>query len=292
MANSAGRLREPWHSSLPWLRPTSVDCSDDARLVFGFDESDRFAEPSRDLLDRFIRLRDPEAVVEFAGTWGPLLLCKHGKPPSHNALQPGTFFHPTANAQEFGRLVEAAGGCWPLASLGSEPVEMWLDLAERFRATLNLASRLYRNRVGDRADWRLAMPDLNLQAVEGLTVEPGTRIGSDRVLFAFVLQDWLDLGHGFALRLNWNPLRSGEPQLDLIPAQLYDTLVFRLVCVATRTDGIARCSACSEFFCQPRRPPRGRRVYCEDCRAKKKPQRDAERDRVARRRSWTKELEP
>jgi hypothetical protein len=66
---------------------------------------------------------------------------------------------------------------------------------------------------------------------------------------------------------------------------LFGELAQRLMSAIARTDGVAICSACGRPYMPGRRPDPDRRMYCDDCRNKGRPQRDAARDYRRRKRA-------
>ena len=61
-------------------------------------------------------------------------------------------------------------------------------------------------------------------------------------------------------------------------------LAVRLAFAAAASKGFWVCANCGSPYLPPRRPQRGRRNYCPECRKKRVPQRDAAREYKARKR--------
>jgi len=72
-------------------------------------------------LNAFVRIKIPDDILQFSRRYGPLGLCRHGRPPMHR-----------------GRNLERK---W-CAPCGSEPVKRWFDYVGLARSYLNLASVL------------------------------------------------------------------------------------------------------------------------------------------------------
>jgi DNA-directed RNA polymerase subunit RPC12/RpoP len=72
-------------------------------------------------LNAFVRIETPDDILRFARRYGPLGLCKHGRPPMHR-----------------GRDLEPK---W-CAPCGSEPAKRWLDYVGLASSYLNLAAVL------------------------------------------------------------------------------------------------------------------------------------------------------
>jgi hypothetical protein len=283
----AGIGDEPDHRSRGWLRPSSVTLSA-GLLSFDFDDSTDLVTPSRTLLDRFLRIRDERGALDYARSWGPLELCEDGLVYTHNPLRlrPGATMRPTKEGDgvdQIAAFLEVADGCKPLWWASGEPVATWISLAAQFRALLDVAANLHRPnpKPGNPADWRIAAPYID-QSLGVAFTTPGARVSTDRLFFTEVAEGYLR-DTGIALTFRWDAEKP-EPTFDVVPRRLFDALVLRLLAQAGRTDGVARCSACGNFFTQRRRPPRGTRTYCEPCREAGKPKRDAERDYAQRQR--------
>jgi hypothetical protein len=278
LANEEGSLD---HRQEPaaWLRPSNATLNTVRALQFEWDStSTKIVRTPQDLLDRFLRLHDHHGVHAYGSRWGPLELCEHGIPYTHNppSLPRGATIPSNATTleEQLSAFERASEGCWPLLA---EPVAMWLDLVERFAATLDVAVCLYHDKPGRLDDWERALPG-GRSLLRGL--QPGEYLTTDRLLLGELATYWLDLAT-VRPRFRWGP-RQAVPAFDLVPDRLFSALVVRLVSAIGRTDGIARCTACGGFYVPLRRPTRGRRRYCEACRDEGKPRRDAERDYVMR----------
>lgn len=72
-------------------------------------------------LNSFVRIKTPDDILQFARRYGPLGLCRHGRPPMHR--------------------VRNGERKW-CAPCGNEPVKRWLDYAALASSYLNLAAIL------------------------------------------------------------------------------------------------------------------------------------------------------
>jgi hypothetical protein len=61
---------------------------------------------------------------------------------------------------------------------------------------------------------------------------------------------------------------------------LFGAIGLQVAFALTQQNGVLTCSGCGRFYERVRRPPSGRRQYCERCRADGQPQRDASRDHL------------
>jgi len=65
-------------------------------------------------------------------------------------------------------------------------------------------------------------------------------------------------------------------------APLFGTIAVQLLMLVTQTAGLAQCSGCGNSYIPRRKPRDQQRSYCADCRVRKVPQRDAQRDKRSR----------
>jgi hypothetical protein len=81
---------------------------------------------------------------------------------------------------------------------------------------------------------------------------------------------WLHLGGGGRLVVNWGSLQfETHCAFSALTLALASTLC---------NEGSLRCSGCGRFFFRERHASRGSRIYCEQCRVRGIPVRDAVRD--------------
>jgi hypothetical protein len=165
-------------------------------------------------------------------------------------------------------------GCQPAAA---ESVADWLRIADAARSILEVAAALYAGGSGPSEAWRLAsgLTDNN----ERLARYRPT-IATDRPLLAIVVREWLKLG-GVGIYFHWES-DSDQPSIVVGATELLRVLALHLSAAVGRTLGVARCSGCGNFFEPHYQPSPGRRSYCSSCRARRVPQRDAERASRAR----------
>lgn len=198
------------------------------------------------LLSAFIRLADapPEAFLSFAERFGPLMLCVHGLPLTHSEQ------------------------CGPTRS---EPLAVWRQFAQQTRALVQIANALHNSEEVSRIDWaaiETLLPLLELSADIPRTVERGRQAVTRLVNY------WLLLG-GVNLLFWW----EGEtPQVSLDGYGSFGTMATQLTFEIAKSSGIAVCSACGQPYFPERKPARGKRNYCQRCRAEGKNQRHAKRE--------------
>lgn len=221
------------------------------------------------LLDDFLRLVGgqfaPESYDQFARTHGegararrvrslaqehgPLLLCKHHLPFTHDETI-----------------------CSPL---NPEPLRAWWELAHQCRSIVEIAQRLNRGSRGKEDDWA------TLLDCDPTEIRSRRQRGSwaEQKRLARVLERMLRLAD-FRLRFTWG--ESG-PELDLLspstsPVPLYAALVRELVSTVIGIEETATCDGCRLPYTPDRKPRAGERNFCTDCREAGVPARLRKRD--------------
>jgi hypothetical protein len=279
---------------------------DGTSVLFGFPLSIwagkevRFADRDWEPLTSFVQLAgaSPEKIVNFANTWGPLGLCKHGQPYDHgdhnisiDALGRGGISLPLFCPPRFYEPDDVIS-----QPCVAEPLSAWRHLAAAAQALRDTVVRL---RHGDRPLQRdvttltLTLFGYGHKLLRALA---GTEAALERnrrgawFLVHERLNEWLasapvrffcemdeqtgrfDVDFTVGLRFGLLPV---------IAAQLLATL-------AGHSGKAMVCAGCGLPFVSAREPSRGRRRYCWPCRKADIAVRDAVhayRDRVRRARS-------
>ena len=289
LADPDGRLSRPLRTR-GWDVPKPIELQDKAlRWREPNPKRERVRLPLAKVLTDFTGLAqaDDLRVLKFARRWGPLNLCEHGFPRCHRPFywptRPSVNVHAcpyderpvSVKRGDFHRceVQGAEEGCpW-------EPVEAWRTWARRAQATLQAAAHLHQRTLPDTATWRIACD------AEGMPTGPGwwappRRLGDGWALMDYMLGFWLE---GAEVR----PMlerRNGKPTITWgsSHAPLFGTIAVQLLMLVTQTAGLAQCSGCGNSYIPRRQPREQQRSYCADCRARKVPQRDAQRDKRSR----------
>ncbi len=223
-------------------------------------------------LGAFLRMKDADGVLKFAQRYGPLALCAHGVPATHNP----TIDDPVG--------IDRGLGCRPVRRTAddgedeyTEPVAAWLRLAAQARAILDVAASLHHNRRPDARSWRLAMG--YSEDGTGATAAPPTPIDPGRLADC---RDWL------SVRISWwllfDPPRPAfhwrKPRPDVVlVCGTFGHIALQLAAACAGTADLMRCDGCRQpYIREGRRAQAGRRNYCPDCRDSGAPQRDAKAD--------------
>jgi hypothetical protein len=218
------------------------------------------AQPSSSLLESFVRLVDaPDgSIVRYAMRWGVFGVCQHGLPACHNPPPVPIPIGPLKDPPWCSPRGYWEGRAW-------EPLEIWRGYARKFRALLNLAARAYGGSPGNVDDWR----ELNVETSD--TGSRASRLAQDRVQLSVVVNQLVAQAR-VTMDFRWD---RATPVLHPTGRGLFGALVIQLALAIGRSDGLAICSACSVSYIPPRRPRLRQRRYCQDCRDRKVPQRDA-----------------
>jgi hypothetical protein len=261
----------------------------------------------REALDRFIRLAESEKgdrdIEEFVGLFGPLWLCAKHQLPAEHPLHPTSRLATLELLRQpdlFAKFSNVNRLSWrdffcppPFVELKprtrlrySEPVAAWRRLAVRARSLLEAATRLRAGEIPPPKLWEQIDgwgDDFPVLARTPVMTDPWYRL-TDNVNW------WLELGKvepylyraDRALQVGWRQRTA----FALIGAQLM------LAINRAANFNYLICAGCG-LMKETRRPPlKGKRVgqsiarrdYCDDCRRKRIPVRDAKRDQRRRER--------
>lgn len=223
--------------------------------------------PPRDLLARFLRLRDADdsAVLSFAAKWGPLPWCReHSLPAPHSR-------------ECFASL------CYERRRY-AEPVTAYREIARDFARVVNAAERAIVNSNGDAARlagaelWKIIIPALDRHSsrrAEEIADAYGLKGSIEQIA-----NRWLIPKFGIGPSLAWDE-SSDFASLGFSPLDpcLITTLARRVL--GRFMSPLHHCSGCQREYSESERhkaPKRGQRNFCPECRANRVPQRFAERE--------------
>ncbi|HEU0022727.1 MAG TPA: hypothetical protein VFR55_13815, partial [Dehalococcoidia bacterium] len=269
----------------------------DYQMAFDNSNGQVLSNPDlRRLLDEFINLSESpdERIMQFAGKWGVLGVCKHGVPFS---------------------------GCREDCQEGYlESISTWRIFSRMARAILSISANLHQGIPGKNADWSTifsieireqddwfeavldkyahqflsAVPDSALNAIrrsilaedkrrekdsENIIRSPKNELAGlanlQKLLLGWLIDAML-VGSGIRLAFNW---KLAEPKIELSSSNsLLGALACQLAFAVLRSDAIAICSACGTPYTPNRRPAASRRNYCLAC-GKKAANRDHARQK-------------
>lgn len=208
----------------------------------------RRSEGGRGLLDDFLNLETAtdRQIVAFARRWGPLRLCNHGKPLTHNA--PGLPDYDPKN-----RCVSV-----------------------RFSGTW------FCERLADWRRWSREAADI-LAGVAAAKTGVNTR-GRPRSMFEMVSRvNQLLVEGGAILAVEMDPQTPNELMISVNEgAGVFGLIGLQLASTLMRSAAPTTCSACGRSFFAERPAPTGKRRYCAKCRCNGASLRDASRDSYRR----------
>jgi hypothetical protein len=212
------------------------------------------AEPN--LIEDFWELDDKTTVLDFARRYGPLNLCRHRLPWTHNPSRPEAYpWAPptTLEAQLF-------SGCWPEKT---ERVADWLCIVRSARAVRNITAYLLEGELGRAEDWSEAF--LDHEKWPDPVSLAGMSSQMERHLLAQALNEWINMAPP-RLWVGWY-LESEAPEASFTCPGLIGALTMQLVAAVVGPDGLAVCANCHRPY-RPvnRRPKEGSNHFCPACR--------------------------
>lgn len=214
------------------------------------------------VLGKFIVIRHAEQIPQFITKYGKLNLCEqHGRPWNHNS-RVIDWTRPISLEQL--KQPDCVPGIEP--DSGAESVQEWLDLANQFRALLQLCTGV---RDGDSNIFESPAWDVvNAWPVSADPENDGPDFKQARPTLANLINNFLEIG-GVRLQVLW-PGTKNEPDLAYPSGELglFGVLALQLAMLVTRTDGIYECSGCCELYPRKARKPKpGQNNWCPICKA-------------------------
>ena len=245
-----------------------LDESDQTLCWTWLDDSKDQPEPGqarRGLLEDFLLLHaaDEKPLLAFARTYGPLLLCKHGRPYTHNPQSASEYPNVRVEMEPFlfASLAESEPSGWSYEGClptGKEPLRIWRKLSLRLWQLFSIASELREGRVAPRQ----AVEDLSLPALRtvGMGREDVPRTLEQQQLWVMHHMQALLSTTGLRLHFDWS---ADAPKWYLCSPTVYGLVVYQLLVELMRGADFTICSHCSEpFFPSSRRRPSGRKHWC------------------------------
>jgi hypothetical protein len=151
-----------------------------------------------------------------------------------------------------------------------ESLATWRRYARLAQALLRFTAELSSGGLGDEEDWRVICQSTPAKDLERLGLSRGTQIA----IVAAAVNTWFAQARGHGILA----IQDNDLQVRPYASNLFGVLVTQIAHVIARSDQKAVCAGCRNTF-RPTRPiVRGSRQYCDVCRKKGVPQRDASRD--------------
>jgi len=256
-----------------------------------------------EVLSTFLQLGSatPEAILDFARTWGILRLCKHGLPATHSHSPHGSVYFGEDTAYVFERYPY----CQPLGTSalddneGYDPISGWRSISRMGKALVDIMAKLNRDELGSDDDWNVVYERSTMKRI-------GKDIVQQRLDCVSVVNTWLRVADlRPQLVYDWNPFNhewkdmkvADKPRLRegtyirfetdrFRGSSLFGHLACQLMTIALG-HGVAVCSACGKMYGPRKRKPKyGQNNYCSKC-GLKAARRDASSRYRARRRNLT-----
>lgn len=208
---------------------------DDPLEDYGRDETN-----DKGALNAFVKIRTPSHILRFARRYGPLGLCKHGRPSMHTD--------------------EHGERRW-CAPCGWEPIQRWLHYVGLATSCLDFTATMKFDpeniQIAAKHFKRIAsntpkdIPDGKMVPAKGF----GKLITTD------IINRWL-LDAGVSLGLDW---RGKEPALVLTGGGVFGALGVQLLSAVT-SNTLTVCNGCGvPYLREGRKPQAGRRNFCPAC---------------------------
>lgn len=216
------------------------------------------------VLGKFMAIRRAEQIPPFIEKYGKLNLCEeHQRPWNHNnhVIDSGELI-----SQEQLDISTCVPGLEPES--GVEPVQVWLDLVNQFRALLSLSKgvREEKPNILESPLW-----DVVKSSPESTNPEKdGPDFQQARPALAHCINNFLEIGN-VRPQLLWGGSTDrpefGYPNGDL---GLFGVLALQLAMLVARADGIYTCSGCGDAYARTkaRKPKPGQDNWCPVCRKK------------------------
>lgn len=191
-------------------------------------------------LDTFVRIKIPEQILSFAQRYGPLGLCKHGRPPMHRGRD------------------QERRWCSPC---GNESLKRWLDYVELARSCLNFTATIDVDPNKIKIPAKYFKRIVSNQPKNIPDYKMVSALGFGKWLVVDIINEWLG-DAGVWPMLNWD---SKEPTLILSGGGIFGALGIQLLSAMTRSN-LAVCSGCGmPYIRKLRKPQRGKRNFCPEC---------------------------
>jgi hypothetical protein len=234
----------------------------------------------RGLLDAFRRIRTAQDVLVFAQRYGVLGLCEHGLPASHNPFRRATYDLAYRGVLQMPMCAPRTNR----AGFTEELIADWLDWVQQVNGLLYVADTLRRGKAMDTAAWEAAFHS-QWQAGPAFDEDghPNDWRSVACIEVSSLVETWLDYGDVRPHFLWTSP--DEDPMFALegdARDSVFGVIALQVMLVVARQHALVVCSHCGLPYLPERKPQRGRRNYCPECRELGIPARDRQAARRAR----------
>lgn len=268
--------------------------------------------PPADLLSSFLSLDvdKPKDICAYARKYGILEIGTCGRPttghkhksnpPIYRVGNKLIYEHPLYGHSEYSACKRIGIEIDPdrMSYSGWEPLGAWRYYVRRARAILNLAANIRRKKLATRSDIATLVDQIPESEEEVMAWLDVPRIKEDlfkeynsgefntldyhRILGSGALNEWIDLASNFA-GLRFSFMWRGDGAKYYLDTNHFGALGLQLGLAIAQSNSLATCSGCGSSYIPKRRPRSDQRNYCNVCRKRMIPQRDAMREHRARR---------
>jgi transposase-like protein len=240
------------------LAPALVRAGE-GRIEWTYDQEPRDPPgvvPGPKLLTEFVRLAEgPDAqIVEFVRRWGPLGLCKHELPASHNPWGQ----HPGCVVRSMPTDSQGVRWYW-------EPITSVRAWAREARELIDLAANTHQGVLVNLRGWtehgRRWEKTRFLFGRSGRDLFARRTLDNQRYVLGQLVHEWLEIGR---VQPFWR-LRPRASSIVLGGFGVFGALAAQLLFVVSRTKGFSVCASCGRPFSPKRRPILTRSSYCGRC---------------------------
>jgi len=204
------------------------------------------------MLDRFIGIESAADVLAFAKRHGVLGICEaHSLPGSPHTPLPRLRLHPVEEVFCSPKALDKTGRRY------SEPLRVWFELARQARSLWLIAEAVQGGKPGKAEDWRIVFEDASAGEITGLA----RRTKTSRHLLSLALTNWLAVG-GVGLGFSWY---ADRPEVVANRGTFGEIAIQLATAIADRPAPLI-CTGCGKSYQPKRRPTRGHRNFCPECR--------------------------
>jgi DNA-directed RNA polymerase subunit RPC12/RpoP len=257
LADDELRLDRPLRARI--LLPPAVVRAREGRIEWTHDQEPRDPPgvvPGPRLLTEFVRQADGSdaQILEFVRRWGPLGLCKHELPASHNPWGQ----HPGCVVRSMRKDSQGVRWYW-------EPFNSFRAWAWEARGIVTLAANTYQGMVVNLEGWR--EHGRSWEKTRFLFGEDGRDLFSkhtpenQRYVLGQLVHEWLEIG---GVQPFWR-VRPGGSSIVLGGFGVFGALATQLLFVVSRTKGFSVCASCGRPFSPKHQPLSTRLNYCSRC---------------------------
>jgi hypothetical protein len=161
-----------------------------------------------------------------------------------------------------------------------EPIAVWHRFARNVKALLNIAAQLNQGKMARWEDWQTFYEVDEAYELDDPKEQPFMKnVQEARKTLASEVDEWITVGQ-VRPRIEWdNKTRKWRFSLDAVSSgpNLFGLLALNLSLAIAGTE-LAVCCGCQKSYSPVRRPNSERRNYCDECRSRKVPERDAARE--------------